>query len=254
MLKTSSILCAVLAMYLPQVSASPETDYIDQQVALIQTDFGVQVHYRYAPPTYFPPEWQQPALALSAAEIDVAEATRLLPIIRQFLETHPEPVVRADLENIYLLRALSFKGKPYGGTHQGKSIYVVCDGEQNRYDDAFMLRRLHSEFSSLLVVHHTFPTNSWIRFNPQGFTYSGTGFEMVDNPSRYDSTERSCSDGFLINYCRSSVQNDFNILSAWLFTKRGELDTLSQQHARLRQKQNIAEQFYSSLSGQYTFD
>lgn len=254
MQKTLSILCTALLMIFSEVSASPETDYIDQEVALIQAEFGVQIHYRYDALSYFPPEWQQPALALSAAEIDVAEATRLLPGIRQFLETHPEPVIRADLENIYLLRALSFKGKPYGGTHQGKSIYIVCDGLQNRYDDAFMLRRLHSEFSSLLVVHHSFPTNSWTQLNPQGFTYSGNGFEMVDNPSRYDSTERSCSDGFLVNYCRSSVQNDFNIVSAWLFTKRSELDSLSQQYNRLRQKQDVAEQFYSSLSSQYNFD
>lgn len=254
MLKTSSILCAVLLTLLPQASASLETDYIDQQIALIQTDFGVQVHYRYDPLTFFPAEWKQPALALTAVEIDVSEATRLLPLIRQFLEIHPGPVVHADLENIYLLRELSFKGKPYGGTHRDKNMYIVCDGVRNRYDDAFLLRRLHSEFSSILLVRHPFPTNNWIQFNPEGFTYSGNGFEMVDNPSRYDHTDRSCSDGFLINYCRSSVQNDFNIVSSWLFTKKKELDTLSQQHTRLREKQNIAEQFYTSLSDQYTFD
>jgi hypothetical protein len=254
MLKTLPILSAILLLILTQASASPETDYIDQQIALIQADFGIQVQYQYDPLTFFPTDWQQPALALSAVEIDVAEATRLLPIIRQFLETHPEPVIRADLENIYLLRELSFKGKPYGGTHRDKNMYIVCDGVQNRFDDAFMLRRLHSEFSSILLEYHTFPTNSWVQLNPLGFTYSGNGFEMVDHPARYDSTDRSCSDGFLIHYCRSSVQNDFNIVSAWLFTQKSELDTLSQQHYRLQEKQDVAEQFYTTLSGEYSFD
>ena len=117
-----------------------------------------------------------------------------------------------------------------------------------------MACRLHSEFSSILLEHHSFPTDSWKQINPKGFTYSGSGFEMVDNPSCYDSTDRSCSDGFLVNYCRSSLQNDFNMISSWLFTKKADLDTLSQQHGKLRQKQTIAEQFYTSLSDQYTFN
>ena len=253
-IKTTSILFAALLLASFHATASPETDYIDGQFALIQTEFNIQIHYQYNPELFFPTNWLSPSLALAASEIEVSEVTRLLPTIQQFLDTHPVSVVGTELEHIYLLKELSFRGKSYGGTHQDKSMYIISAGLENRFDDEFMACRLHSEFSSILLEHHSFPTDSWNQINPKGFTYSGSGFEMVDNPSCYDSTDRSCSDGFLVNYCRSSLQNDFNMISSWLFTKKSDLDTHSQQYDRLRQKQAIAEQFYTSLSDQYTFD
>lgn len=252
--KAYSILFATLLSATLHANASPETDYIDGELALIQTEFNVQVHYHYDAALFFPPERQTPSLALAAREIEVAEVTRLIPIIRQFLTTHPVSVVRTELERIYLLRELSFRGKAYGGTHAGKSMYIICDGVVNLYDDAFMLRRLHSEFSSILREYHTFPSLDWSQLNPAGFSYSGNGFEAVDNPSRYDFTERARSEGFLLIYSQSSLENDFNMLSAWLFTKKSALDDISQQHRKIQQKQLLTEQFYSSISGQYTFN
>jgi len=252
--KAYSILFTTLLSAILPANSSPETDYIDGELALIQAEFNVQVHYHYDAAVFFPVEWQTPSLALAASEIDINEVIRLIPIIRQFLGVHPVSVVRADLEHIYLLRELSFRGKPYGGTHKDKSMYIICNGEENLYDDAFLLRRLHSEFSSILRDYHAFPSLSWNQLNPAGFSYSGNGFEAVDNPSRYDFTERARSEGFLLVYSQSSVENDFNMLSAWLFTKKNELDSVAQQHGKIQQKQVLAEQFYSSISEQYTFD
>lgn len=254
MTRTTYILFAILIFTALSATSSPETDYIDEQLAQIQAQFNVQIHYQYDTNLFFPAEWQNPTLALVASEIEVAEVTRLLPIIQQFLAAHPASVIQQDLEHIYLLKELGFRGKNYGSTHKGKSMYIICDGVGKRYDDQFMACRLHSEFSSILLKHHAFPSSAWNQINPEGFTYSGTGFEVLDNPSCYDSTDRSCSEGFLVNYCRSSLENDFNMISSWLFTKRGDLNTLSQQHAKLRQKQTIAEQFYTSISGQYLFN
>jgi hypothetical protein len=247
-----SIICLLSVCF--HTAASSETDAIDLQISLIQEEFQVEIHYQLDIATYFPAEWKDPSLKLAADGIEVSEVTRLIPLIRQFLEAHPSEVVRTDLEHIYLLRRLSFRNKAYGSTYREKSMYITCDGVENRYDDAFMLRRLHSEFSSILMVNHTFPTNSWSQLNPAGFRYSDNAFGMIDNPSRFDSTDRCCSEGFLVNYCRSSLENDFNIISAWLFTKKSELNNLAQQHNRLQQKQALAEQFYRSLSGQYSFN
>lgn len=255
--KLTSILLTLLsvqlfaALYVP---ASPETDHIDKEIALIQAEFNVQVHYLYDTNVYFPKEWMEPSLDLNAGEMDVVEVTRLLPLIRTFLTQHPTELVRNELEGIYLLKALSFRGKAYGSTHADKGMYIVSTGITDRYSDEFMLCRLHSEFSSILLEHHVFPADRWNQIHPDGFVYSGTGFEMVDNPSCYDSTDRSCSDGFLVNYCRSSMQNDFNIVSSWLFTKKDKLDALSQKYPKIRQKQVLAEQFYQSLSTKYVFN
>lgn len=252
--KAHSILWTILLSAILHANASPETDYIDGELAVIHAEFNVQVHYHYDAALFFPVEWQTPSLTLAASEINVNEVIRLIPIIRQFLVAHPISVVRADLEHIYLLRELSFRGKAYGGTHKDKSMYIICNGVENLYDDAFMLRRLHSEFSSILRDHHTFPSLDWSQLNPEGFSYSGNGFEVVDNPSRYDFTERARSEGFLLVYSQSSLENDFNMLSAWLFTKKSALDDISQQHSKIQQKQVLTEQFYSSINGQYTFN
>ena len=125
--KTYLILFATLLSATLHATASPETDSIDGQLTQIQTEFNVQVHYQYNTNLFFPPEWQIPSLALAASEIEVAEVTRLIPIIRQFLASHPISVVRTDLEHIYLLRELSFRGKPYGSTHRDRSIYIICN-------------------------------------------------------------------------------------------------------------------------------
>lgn len=252
--KVHSMLLPALLLAVFAATASPETDYLDEQAASIQTGFNVQVHYLYDTNLFFPADWQLPALALDASEIEVAEAVRMMPIIRQFLTAHPVSVVSKDLDHIYLLGGLSFRGKAYGSTHKDKSMYIVCNGEANRYSAEFMLCRLHSEFSSILFGHYPFPSNSWRQLNPEGFFYSGNGFEMLGNSSCYDSTDRSCSDGFLVNYCRTSLENDFNMIAAWLFTKKSELDALSQQYGKIQQKQDMVEQFYVSVSGEYNFD
>lgn len=224
---------------------------IDGKLALIQTEFKVQIHYELEAGMFFPEAWKAPTLSMVTQKIDLNEVDRLIPIIQTFLAKHPLSVVRSELEHIYLLGALSFQGKSYGGTHHNHSMYIVCDGIEQKFSTEFMLRRLHSEFSSILFNYHFFPKNAWAQLNPTGFIYSGNGFEVVDHPSRYDQSERANSEGFLVNYCRSSLENDFNIISAWLFTQKSELDSVSQKHERIRQKQALAEQFYKGISGQY---
>ncbi len=246
-------LLAASAMALLHPAVAADKAHIDEQLGFIQTQFNVRVHYQLDPAAFFPESWRKPTLAMTAREIDLDEVERLVPIIKAFMAKHPASVVRAELEHIYLLGGLSFRGKPYGGTHAGRSMYIICDGVENRYTEEFMLQRFHSEFSSILFEQHPFPAAVWSQLNPAGFTYSGNGFEALDNPSRYDKSERSCSEGFLLNYCRSSMENDFNMISAWLFTKKGELDSASQKHEPIRQKQALAEQFYKSISSQYLF-
>ena len=257
-----SILFSALFICVVSAIESTETDSIDEQIARMQSEFGVQIHYRYDPALFFPETWLQPAMDMDAGEIDVEEAARLMPIIRQFLQKHPISLIQADLQHIYLLEELSFRGKRYGSTHLNKSMYIVADKSIHiidgtvvyQYDDDFLACRLHSEFSSILMEQHPFPDDEWQQSNPADFRYGGTGFEMIDLASCYDSTERSCSEGFLVNYCRSSLQNDFNMISAWLFTKQDELDALAGRHSRLGRKVTLTKRFYTSLSNQYTFE
>lgn len=237
---------------LPSATVASVADDLDIALAEIEARYHVKVHYRYKPVEFFPKKWMTPSLRLSAAPIHIKDATALIPALEQFLSTHPIAVVQGNLEHIYLLGKLSFKGKRYGGTHSGKSIYVVWD-HSRKCTTEFALDRFHSEFSSILHDYHAFPRESWAQINPSGFHYTGTGFEMLGDDDIYAPSDQDQSNGFLLKYSKSSMENDFNMISVWLFTKPEDLESLAQQHSRIRQKTILAEEFYSSLSDQYTF-
>jgi len=212
----------------------------------------VHIHTGYDPETFFPAQWREPALELVAQPIHPRDVEILIPVLAEFLSSHPEAVMQENLENIYLLGKLSFKGKEYGGTHQSKSIYVVWD-RTRKYDPPFVLRRLHSEFSSILFDYQTFPGEAWEKLNPDGFAYSGTGFEMLDDPDMYKETDEDAAEGFLCKYSRSSLENDFNMISAELFTQPEALEKRAAQYPLIRHKLELSKNFYRSLSDEYAF-
>ena len=76
---------------------------------------------------------------------------------------------------------------------------------------------------------------------------------MLGDDNIYVSTHQEWTDGFLVKYSKSSMENDFNMISAWLFTKPDELETISRQSARMNHKIMLAEEFYRSVSDQYAF-
>jgi hypothetical protein len=251
-IRLTAIVLILLGSLAPSFSA--ETDFNDLDLALteLEAEYHVQIHYEYDPATFFPPAWTGPAMDLLAQEIHWKDAQALVPTLEQFLAGHPAAVIEGHLEHIYLLGRLSFQGRDYGSTHADKSIYVVWD-RSRKYTLPFFLERLHSEFSSILREQHVFPVNRWIHVNPPDFRYSGTGFEMLGDKDIYECTDQEWADGFLYKYSRSSMENDFNMISAWLFTKPDELEDIASQSTRIRRKIMLAEEFYMSVSDQYAF-
>lgn len=247
-----AIVLALLCAPASSLSAEIDADDLDLKLAELETRYHVQIHYRYDPSTFFPPEWTAPALDILAEEIHWKDAEALAPALQQFLAAHPAAVLEGHLEHIYLLGRLSFHGRDYGSTYAENSIYVVWD-RSRKYTLPFVLERLHSEFSSILREQYVFPTDRWMHANPPNFRYTGTGFEMLGDNDIYASTEQHWADGFLYTYSRSSMENDFNMISAWLFTKPEELDDIASQSTRIRRKIMLAEEFYRSVSDQYAF-
>ena len=249
----ATILLTALCTISPSlVGATTQPDELDHILSGLEAKYHVQIQWRFNPENCLPQGWKDPSLRMVAAPIHKRDAEALEPVIEQFLSAHPTAVIEQNLEHIYLLGKLSFQERDYGGTHTGKSMYIVWD-RSRKYTPEFVLERLHSEFSSILRDQHAFPNGQWNEVNPAGFTYSGTGFEMLGSASIYDATETDQDNGFLVQYSKSSLENDFNIMSAWLFTRPAELDALGLQHERLQRKLTLTEAFYESLSDQYAF-
>jgi hypothetical protein len=245
-----------LALLCPLASslsaAADDCDELDMALAELERKHHVQIHYQYDPSTFFPPAWISPGMGLAAEQIHWRDVAALISTLEQFLAAHPASVIQGNLEHIYLLGRLSFQGREYGGTHTDKSIYVVWD-RARKCTLPFMLSRLHSEFSSTLCDHNTFPIDRWMNTNPPGFRYTGTGFEMLGNNDLYESTDQERADGFLVKYSKSSMENDFNMIASWLFTQPDALEAVAVQSMRIRQKIMLAEEFYRSVSDQYAF-
>ncbi len=244
------------ALFLPQIlhaSRSNSAD-IDAQLSQIQQDFNVRVHYRYDPDSFFPAHWRTPSIAATGDPIEQGQVVRMIPLIREFCQSHPASVIRSNLTDIYLLGTLTCSGGKYGSSYHGQCLYITCQKIEQGYTRSFLSQRLHSEFSSILFNRYTFPTAQWEQTNSPLFSYSGNGFEMLSNPLRYSHTTTLRADGFLLNYSRSSLENDFNMIAAWLFSQPEELETISRQYSKIRQKQTLAETFYKSISPLYSFD
>ena len=251
-LKTYRSLIALLLLLL--LSERPvQAQSLDEKILTITSTYTVKVHYIFDADLFFPNQWSQPAINAKGQQADLANVERLLPIIQDFLSDHPAHVIQNNLDHIYILGELTCAGKVYGGTHEGKSIYLPCKNAADGYTTEFLEQRLHSEFSSILFNHHPFPSSKWIAVNNPQFHYSGTGFEAIDNPTRYRGTTSSRANGFLLNYSRSSLENDFNMISAWLFTQPGELQAVCNKFPKIQQKEMLTESYYKSISAEYIF-
>jgi len=222
-------------------------DKIETELQNIKSQTGVQVHYLYDPATFFPKEWQDDDTSPRAEQLPLDEVWHMIPLIKRFLAVYPENVLRADLTGIYLASRLSFFDKNYGGTSHVSSIYINCDEET---PDAFLLARMHSEFSSILLRKHPFSKEQWAKLNPPQFRYVGSGVPMLGQRNLYAQDHRLLSDGFLVRYSQSSLENDFNMITDWLFTKRNNLNSLCKKYPAIREKRDLAINFYQSVGCQ----
>lgn len=234
---------SILHYYRLQLAAIDEE--IKDTVANIKSDYGIDIHYHFERETFFPPVYLTPTLKADGAQLSLKTVRRTLPLIVDgFLSKYPKHVVRNNLDALYLLGKLEFKGKAYGGTYFGSNIYIHGSDSPD-----VLLRTLHAEFSSLLFHKYDFPKQEWMAINGSPYVSSDgeAGYRMVDDPSRFVQTEDLLNNGFLTNFSRIDLENDFNTFAVWAFTKPQELGELASKHERISRKRNLVVRFYESI-------
>jgi len=228
-----------------------ETTSVERQVRRIEEAHAVRVRHAYDREEFFPARWRRSPISAQGEQIPVEEIRRLLPLVETFLASYPESIIAENLQNIYLLGELSFHGKSYGATNRRDSLYIKSQGRGRGFSDSFLLSRMYSEFSSILLRNYKFPKEAWRSVNPDDFQYVGSGRAVLGRGNLYSQNQRLLSSGFLVKYSQSSLENDFNMISAWLFTQPDRLKRLGKEHAKLGQKVDIAIAFYRSLGIQF---
>lgn len=131
-----------------------------------------------------------------------------------------------------------------GGTSSGSAIYINCSEEA---PDDFLLARMHSEFSSILLRKYPFAKEQWEQLNPPDFQYVGSGVAMLGQRNLYEQERRLLENGFLVKYAQSSLENDFNTFVDWLFTKRNKLEALSRKYPAIGQKRDLVVSFFQAV-------
>lgn len=217
----------------------------------IQKDYGVTVNYTYSE-NFFPKSWRSERVSAKGLQIEQEEVKRMLPIIKAFLSNYSKEFIKKNLSDIYLLKSMQFFNKTYGGTSSATGIYIANDGSPS---DSFLSARLHSEFSSIVFnkFKDQFPTEAWMAINDKAFQYVGSGVKMLGSGNLYGQSEDLLKKGFIVKYAMSSVENDFNMIIDWIFTKPKALKEITQKYERIKKKYNLILSFYDGVESGVVF-
>lgn len=227
---------------------------IESKTRIIENEYNIKIHHNYDAKTFFPSRWLRSPISARGKHLSAQEVARTLPIIEEFLSVYPKRVLQGNLKSIYLLGELTFYGKSFGASNGNSGLYIKSREADNGFTEAFLVSRMHSEFSSILMRNYSFPTQEWKNINRANFQYVGDGVQTLDQPNQYGRTTELLSGGFIVKYAQSSIENDFNMISDWLFTRHDRLKKLADKFPRIDAKMRLAIKFYRSIDNRITFD
>lgn len=188
---------------------------------------------------------------LSAEQIKRAQAA-----IQKFLAKYPPGFLRKFLDRIYICSDLKVGVVDYAGTYGERVLFITYDEEYGKTAVQEFEATFHHEFSSLLLNARSrlFPDAAWRAANAPGFHYRGYGnvYEEHGLDDAYDQKPEWLEEGFLIGYCRTSVEEDFNVLVEGIFGTTDDFWTTISEHPRIAKKVTLAMKFYSQLDPWFT--
>ena len=80
--------------------------------------------------------------------------------------------------------------------------------------------------------------------NRGAFEYVGNGRDMLGGGDSYTQTSELLSKGLICKYAQASVEEDFNMMVYWLFTKPNELKVLAKKYPIIHSKMWMVIDFY----------
>ncbi len=152
----------------------------------------------------FPESWLSPDIN---AEAEVLQESQIEPsrrVLYKVMKKYPGHILARNLETIYVLHRLKYKGISASGTNSRRNVYVVNRGSRERYTDAWIERTFHAEFSSKLL--RNFPqyldNDVWKKANVESFKYGVSGVKSVKQKKALKMFDPSLhAEGFLVCVC-----------------------------------------------------
>jgi len=106
---------------------------------------------------------------------------------------------------------------------------------------------MHHEFSHILFFHNSFPTHEWEKVNPTGWTYIGSGWDLIGKRRTSARSPERLEKGFLEKYAEASLEEDFSVFAEWIFTRPDQLAEYASRYERIQRKADISAAFYRRI-------
>lgn len=208
---------------------------------------GPQIILNQVSPEIFPESWRTATVNAKAEPLAETERERCREIVSRALAKYPADMLSATLMNLYCLGRLEYSGAVTGGTRTRSSIYVVC---KPTYASTDVERIIHAEYSSVLFQQFPqhFDAEAWKQINPPDFTYLGSGVQAVKSGQAARRADPAMwRQGFIQEYAKASVEEDFNSHAAALFIGDVRYWAAVEQHPKLRAKSDLVVAFYAKV-------
>lgn len=198
----------------------------------------------------FPKRWRSAPTNAQAERLPVSEFARSNYILNKVLEMYPTSFLKRNLGVIYVLNSIEFHGISISGTISGRNVYIAYPG----IADILVELTFHHEFSHILFnnFRNYFDRESWEKANPNSFQYGkgGLAFIKQNRPSNlFDATLHE--EGFLNEYSRSSLDEDFSSIAAHLFLGSVRFWKIVSQYPRIKEKTDLVVAFYHNIDSEF---
>ena len=198
----------------------------------------------------FPESWRSSRINAQAVSLVDGEIERSKTILTAAFKKYPTDILAANLDAVYVLHRLKYFGISASGTNSKNRIYLANRGIHAGFTDIWIEGVLHAEFSSILLRNfsHHLDTDAWKATNKTGFEYGSGGVQAIRNGrarKKFDTQLHGA--GFLFEYARSSLENDFNSIAEQLFIGDPRFWTIVNKHDGIHRKTKLVTGFYQKI-------
>jgi len=221
-----------------------------------------------AGPEIFPDAWKASPFFGKTEPADPPNQQRAAAAVMKAIKKYPEALIARTLKHVYIVGAMTFfNDTPYSGTASSSDVYLAVQRESKGYSARFIEARFHAEYSTLLLNLHlkNLDQAAWNKVNPPDFKYiGGNSWNMLHGrdggaaaiangkSSLLRAGPTDLESGFLTEYSKSSLENDFNEYAAAIYLDEPEFAELAAKYPGVAKKRDIAKQFYAATIKQVT--
>ena len=152
-----------------------------------------------------------------------------------------------------MLKVIQFYGQKYGGTNSSDRVYISNIGIAYGYNDRYLEKSFHHEFSSVLLRKYPryFNKKAWKNLSKLPYDLGGVNALKQGKDSQTIDSSFNIN-GFLYQYATSVIENDFDSFAENLFSPAAGFWEAVEKYPLLKKKADIIIGFYNHLNKIFT--